>query len=47
MIDLTREMIAYGIIGAVLLIGAPWTIYALRQRKRTKLRRRGVKTYGY
>jgi len=45
--SLTREMVAYGIIGIVLLIGIPAIVVAQRKRRREKLRRRGIKTYGH
>lgn len=47
MIELSREMVAYGIIVVTALIGAPWLGYILRKRKREKLRRRGIKQYGH
>lgn len=47
MIELSRQMVAYGIIGLAFVIGLPWIAYVLRNRKRASLRRRGVKTYGH
>ncbi|WP_159709375.1 hypothetical protein [Sphingomonas sp. AX6] len=47
MFELSREMIAYGIVAVVIAIGVPWLGYTLRRRKRERLRRRGVKTYGH
>ena len=47
MFDLSREMIAYGIVGFLLVIGLPWLGYTLRKRKRERLRRRGIKKYGH
>lgn len=47
MIDLTREMVAYGIMGAVAVIAIPIAISHRRRRQREKLRRRGIKTYGH
>ncbi|MBW6527181.1 hypothetical protein KZ813_10050 [Sphingomonas sp. RHCKR7] len=47
MIDVTRELVAYAIIGAVLLVGIPSAIVILRRRHRQKLRRRGIKRYGH
>lgn len=45
--DLSRELVAYAIIGVVLLIGIPTIAIILRNRRRRKLRRRGIKTYGH
>jgi hypothetical protein len=45
--ELSREWIAYSIIGVVLLIGIPTIVISLRKRHRQKLRRRGIKTYGH
>ena len=43
----TRELIAYAIIGAVsLVIVAGWAL-TRRRRRIAKLRRRGIKTYGH
>ncbi len=47
MIDVTRELVAYVIIGAVLLVAVPTGIVVLRRRHRQKLRRRGIKRYGH
>lgn len=47
MLELSRETIAFGIIGVLLVVGAPWLGYTLRRRKRERLRRRGIKTYGH
>lgn len=47
MIDIDRKLIAYGLIGLVIVIAAPWTWIAYRKRQRLKLRRRGIKTYGH
>ncbi len=47
MIELTREVLAYGIIGGVLLLAAPWVAVTLRRRQRRKLRQRGIKRYGH
>lgn len=47
MFDVSREMIAYGIVGSLLVIGLPWLGYTLRKRKRERLRRRGIKKYGH
>ncbi|MBB3691624.1 hypothetical protein [Sphingomonas sp. BK580] len=47
MIDVTRELVAYAIIGAVLLVAVPTAIVLLRRRHRQKLRRRGIKRFGH
>lgn len=47
MFELSREVIAYMIVGALVVIGLPWLRYTLRRRRRERLRRRGVKTYGH
>lgn len=47
MIEMSREMVAYGIVGIACVVGLPWLTYATRRRKREKLRRRGIKTYGH
>lgn len=47
MIELTREMVAYAIIGVVLLVAIPAGVTFGQRRKRAKLRRRGIKTYGH
>ena len=45
--DLSRELLAYAIIGIVLLIGGPALGVMLHRRKRRKLRQRGIKRYGH
>ena len=45
--EATRLTLVYAIIGVLLLIGVPALIVYLRKRKREKLRRRGIKTYGH
>lgn len=45
--DLSRELIAYAIIGVVALIVIPWAIVAYRRRLRRRLRQRGIKRYGH
>ncbi|AXJ96790.1 MULTISPECIES: LPXTG cell wall anchor domain-containing protein [unclassified Sphingomonas] len=45
--EVTRHTIVYAIVGALLLIGAPALIAYKRRRRREKLRRRGIKTYGH
>ncbi len=47
MIDLTREMIAYALIGGSAAIGAIYATVALRRRRRVLLRRQGIKRYGH
>lgn len=43
----TRYAVVGVIIGALLLVGVPTLVIYLRRRKREKLRRRGIKTYGH
>ena len=45
--ELSREWIAYGLIASVLAIGVPWLIVASTRRRREKIRRRGIKSYGH
>lgn len=45
--DITRELLAYAIIGVVLSIGGPALGIMLHRRKRRKLRQRGIKRYGH
>ena len=45
--EATRYTLVYAIIGVLLLIGVPTLVLYLRRRKREKLRRRGIKTYGH
>ncbi|WP_168377287.1 hypothetical protein [Sphingomonas sp. Leaf343] len=47
MIEFDRKLIAYGIIGLVIVIAVPILIAVRRRRRREKLRRRGIKTYGH
>jgi len=47
MIELTRELLAYTIMGGVFLLAAPWVAVILHRRQRRKLRQRGVKRYGH
>lgn len=42
-----RELIAYGIIAVVLVIGLSWSVIAGRRRRRRTLRLRGDKRYGH
>lgn len=46
-VDSTREMIAYGLIGLIVLISVPVLVSAYSRRKREKLRRQGIKRYGH
>ena len=45
--DPSRELIAYSIIGALLIVAVPWLVIAMRRRQRKRLRRRGIKRYGH
>ena len=45
--DFTRFAIAGAIITGILVAAMSWSILTHRRRKREKLRRRGVKTYGH
>lgn len=45
--DFSRELLAYAIIGIVLLVGVPWLAVVLRRRKLRRLRQRGIKRYGH
>ena len=45
--DMTRELLAYSIIAAVVVIGAPIVLVTFRRRQRRKLRQRGIKRYGH
>lgn len=45
--ELSRELVAYAIIGIVLVIGIPAIAISLRNRRRQRLRRRGIKKYGH
>ena len=45
--DLSREFLAYAIIGVVALIVVPWAAVAYRRRQRRRLRQRGIKRYGH
>ena len=47
MIELSRELVAYAIIGVLVIIAVPTGIVVMRLRRREKLRRRGIKTYGH
>ncbi|WP_022688179.1 MULTISPECIES: hypothetical protein [Sphingomonas] len=47
MIELSRELVAYAIIGVLVAVAVPTAIVVMRRRKREKLRRRGIKTYGH
>ena len=47
MIELSRELVANAIIGVLVAVAVPTAIVVMRRRKREKLRRRGIKTYGH
>ncbi|WP_294196971.1 hypothetical protein [uncultured Sphingomonas sp.] len=47
MIELSRELVAYAIIGVLVIVAVPTGIVVMRKRRREKLRRRGIKTYGH
>ncbi|WP_315760570.1 hypothetical protein [Sphingomonas sp. Y38-1Y] len=47
MFDTTREVVAYGLIAAIVAVAVPWLVVTLNQRRREKLRRRGIKRYGH
>ena len=47
MIELSRELVAYAIIGVLVIAAVPTGIGVMRRRRREKLRRRGIKTYGH
>ena len=47
MIELSRELVAYAIIGVLVIVAVPTCIVVMRKRRREKLRRRGIKTYGH
>ena len=44
---LPREIIAYTLIGAMVLGGAIWGVIARRAYVRRKLRRQGIKRFGH
>ncbi|WP_141395875.1 hypothetical protein [Sphingomonas spermidinifaciens] len=45
--DTTRELVAYGLIAAILVLGLPWLAITFNKRRRDKLRRRGIKRHGH
>lgn len=45
--EATRYTLVFGIVGILLLVSVPVLVIYLRRRKREKLRRRGIKTYGH
>lgn len=47
MFEITRELVAYAIIGTLLVVAIPTGVVVMRRRRREKLRRRGIKTYGH
>jgi hypothetical protein len=47
MVEMDRELIAYVIIGIIIVVSIPLLAMVGRRRRREKLRRRGIKTYGH
>lgn len=47
MIEITREVVAYGIVGLIVVVAVPVAIRVRAKRHRERLRRRGIKTYGH
>jgi hypothetical protein len=45
--EISREVIAYAIIGTVLLAGGIGSASFIRRRRLAKLRQRGIKRYGH
>ena len=45
--EMTRYTLVAVILGVLLIIGLPALVLTLRRRRRDKLRRRGIKTYGH
>lgn len=45
--ETSRELVAYGIIAVVFVIGMPWLGIVISRRRQQKLRRRGNKKYGH
>jgi hypothetical protein len=45
--DMDREIIAYGIIALIAIIGLPLAARIWGRRRRNKLRRQGIKRYGH
>lgn len=45
MTELSRELVAYAIIGVLVVAAVPTGVVMMRRRE--KLRRRGIKTYGH
>jgi hypothetical protein len=44
---MTREIIAYGLIGLVLAVGMPVSLITWQRYRRRKLRRQGIKRHGH
>lgn len=42
-----REVIAYGLIALLAIIGLPLAGWSWEKRRRMKLRRKGIKRYGH
>lgn len=47
MVEISRELIAFAIIGVLAIVGVPWIAMTMRRRHRERLRRRGIKRYGH
>jgi hypothetical protein len=47
MIEVTRELVAYAILGVMVAVAIPLAIVARRRRHRRKLRLRGDKRFGH
>ncbi len=47
MFDTTREIVAYGILAAIVVVAIPWLTVTINKRRRESLRRRGIKRYGH
>jgi hypothetical protein len=46
-LEITRELIAYALIGLVVAAAIPLAGLTWQRRKRLKLRRQGIKRYGH
>jgi len=45
--EISRELIAYGMIGLIVVALVPWLVMTREKRRRERLRRRGDKRYGH
>ncbi len=45
--EISRELVAYAIVGVLLIVSVPWIAVTLRRRHRERRRRRGIKRYGH